>query len=140
MQTKQRVSAKLKKIWSQFKKSVDYSNKSGGIFGRITLSFYTICQSIFGKSPAITVGNSVDSSYTGNETSLISDEWTSSKTKSGDQDETNQTLWQFLRILGRKKLVRVQYHGKCQVTVGKLDHILNIVVLKYLQHSFAWIY
>ena len=31
MKTKQRVSAKFKKTRSQFKKSVDYSNKRGGI-------------------------------------------------------------------------------------------------------------
>ena len=70
--TKERVSAKLKKIRTQFKKGEDHGKKSGG--GRIVFTFYTISQNIWGNSPAVTaIGNSVGS-YSGNGSSSMSDE------------------------------------------------------------------
>ena len=59
--TKERVSAKLKKIRTQFKKAVDCGKKSGD--ERIAFTFCTICQNIWENSPAVTaIGNSLDSS------------------------------------------------------------------------------
>ena len=49
--TKQRVYAKLKKIRTQFKKTVDCGKKGDG--GKIVFTFYTICQNIWGNSPAV---------------------------------------------------------------------------------------
>ena len=83
--TKERVSAKLKKIRTQFKIAVDCGKKSGG--GRIDFTFYTICQNIWGNSPAVTaIGNSVHSSYSGNGSSSMSHQEANSSAQLGGQD------------------------------------------------------
>ena len=79
------MSAKLKKIRAQFKKAVGCGKKSGG--GRIVFTFYTICQNVWGNSPAVTaIGNSVDSSYSGNGSSSMSHEEANSSAQLGGQD------------------------------------------------------
>ena len=88
--TKEMVSAKLKKIRTQFKKAVDCGKKSGG--GRFVFTFYTICQNIWGNSPAVTaIGNSVDSSYSGNGSSSMSHEEANSSAQLGGQDEFTES-------------------------------------------------
>lgn len=57
--TKERVSAKIKSIRGNFKKAVDSGKKSGG--GRIIFTFYDICESIWGGSPAVrSISNGID--------------------------------------------------------------------------------
>ena len=88
--TKERVSVKLKKIKTQFKKAVDCGKKSGG--GRIGFTFYTICQNIWGNSPAVTaIGNSVDSSYSGNGSSSMLHEEANSSAQLGGQDDFKES-------------------------------------------------
>ena len=49
--TRDRVTAKLKKIQTAYKKAEDSKRKSGG--GRVVMTFYSICSEIWGGSPAI---------------------------------------------------------------------------------------
>ena len=49
--TKERVSAKLKKMRTDHKKAVDSGRKSGG--GRVVFTFYNLCESLWGGSPAV---------------------------------------------------------------------------------------
>ena len=134
--TKERVSVKLKKIKTQFKKAVDCGKKSGG--GRIGFTFYTICQNIWGNSPAVTaIGNSVDSSYSGNGSSSMLHEVANSSAQLGGQDDfKNQTLKQHLRILRRTKLIQAQHQSKLQVTANKLENFSETVVIKSSLHVY----
>ena len=49
--TKERTSAKIKRIRSNYKKAVDARRRSGG--GRIVLTFYDLCENVWGGSPAV---------------------------------------------------------------------------------------
>ena len=98
------ISAKLKKIRTQFKKDVDCGKKSGS--GRSVFTFDTICQNIQRNSPVVitignsvnsftsvnspavtAIGNSVGSSYSGNGSSSMSDETANSSAQLGSQDD-----------------------------------------------------
>lgn len=58
--TKERVSAKLKKMRTDYKKAVDSGRKSGG--GRVVFTFYNLCESLWGGSPAVeSVSTGLDS-------------------------------------------------------------------------------
>ena len=88
--TKERVSAKLKKTRIQIKKAAYCGKKSSG--GRNLFPFYTICQNIWGNSPAVTaIGNSVDSSYSGNGSSSVSHDGTNSSAQLGGQDDFTES-------------------------------------------------
>lgn len=50
--TKDRITAKLKSIRTGFKKAADAGRKSGG--GRVVFTFYNLCESLWGGSPAVT--------------------------------------------------------------------------------------
>ena len=59
--TKERVAAKLKKIQAAYKKAVDAKRKSGG--GRVVMTFYDICNDIWGGCPSInSLEDGIDSS------------------------------------------------------------------------------
>ena len=58
--TKDRISAKIKIILADFRKAVDSGKKSGG--GSVVFTFYSLCQSLWGSSPAVnSIPNSIDS-------------------------------------------------------------------------------
>ena len=58
--TKDRISAKIKIIQADFRKAVDSGKKSGG--GSVVFTFYSLCQSLWGSSPAVnSIPNSIDS-------------------------------------------------------------------------------
>ena len=58
--TTDRISAKIKIIRVYFRKAVDSGKKSGG--GRVVFTFYSLCQSLWGSSPAVnSIPNSIDS-------------------------------------------------------------------------------
>ena len=58
--TKERISAKIKIIRTDFRKAVDSGKKSGS--GRIVFTFYSLCQSLWRSSPAVkSIPNSIDS-------------------------------------------------------------------------------
>ena len=57
---KDRVEANLKAIRTGYRKAYDNGRKSGG--GRIVFTFYELCQSFWGGSPAVTsIPNAIDS-------------------------------------------------------------------------------
>ena len=59
--TKERVSAKLKSIRTNFKKAVDTGKRSGG--GRIIFTFYELCERIWGGCPAFnSISHGIDAS------------------------------------------------------------------------------
>ena len=59
--TKQRIAAKLKRIRGSYKKAVDSGRRSGG--GRVVLTFFDLCERVWGGSPAVeSIGNGIDSS------------------------------------------------------------------------------
>ena len=56
-----RVSAKLKIITAGFRKAVDAGKHSGG--GRVVFTFFNLCESLWGGSPAVkSISNSIDTS------------------------------------------------------------------------------
>ena len=58
---KERVSAKLKSIRTNFKKAVDTGKRSGG--GRIIFTFYELCERIWGGCPAVnSISQGIDTS------------------------------------------------------------------------------
>ena len=58
--TTDRILAKIKIIRTDFRKAVDSGKKSGG--GRVVFTFYSLCQSLWGSSPAVnSIPNSIDS-------------------------------------------------------------------------------
>ena len=58
--TKDRISAKIKIIQADFRKAVDSGKNSGG--GSVVFTFYSLCQSLWGSSPAVnSIPNSIDS-------------------------------------------------------------------------------
>ena len=58
--TTDRISTKIKIIRTDFRKAVDSGKKSGG--GRVVFTFYSLCQSLWGSSPAVnSIPNSIDS-------------------------------------------------------------------------------
>ena len=58
--TKDRTSAKIEIIRAEFRKAVGSGKKSGG--GRVVFTFYSLCQSFWGSSPAVnSIPNSIDS-------------------------------------------------------------------------------
>ena len=59
--TKERIAAKLKRIRSGYKKAVDSGRRSGG--GRVVLTFFDLCERVWGGSPAVeSIDNGIDSS------------------------------------------------------------------------------
>ena len=65
--TKERISAKIKIIRTDFRKAVDSGKKSGS--GRIVFTFYSLCQSLWRSSPAVkSIPNSIDSHDDSSET------------------------------------------------------------------------
>lgn len=59
--TKERMAAKIKRIRGNYKKAVDAGRRSGG--GRIVLTFYDLCDRIWGGSPAVqSIDGAIDSS------------------------------------------------------------------------------
>ena len=59
--TRERVAAKLKKIQAAYKKAVDAKRKSGG--SRVVMTFYGICNDIWGRCPSInSLEDGIDSS------------------------------------------------------------------------------
>ena len=59
--TKERVSAKLKSIRTNFKKAVDTGKRSGG--GRIIFTFYELCERIWSGCPAVnSISHGIDTS------------------------------------------------------------------------------
>ena len=65
--TKERISAKIKIIRTDFRKAVDNGKKSGS--GRIVFTFYSLCQSLWRSSPAVkSIPNSIDSHDDSSET------------------------------------------------------------------------
>ena len=58
---KDRVAAKLKMIRAGFRKAVDAGKRSGG--GRVVFTFFNLCESLWGGSPAVkSISNSIDTS------------------------------------------------------------------------------
>ena len=58
--TNDRISAKIKNICTDFRKAVESGKKSGG--GRAVFTFYSLCQRLWGSSPAVnSIPNSIDS-------------------------------------------------------------------------------
>ena len=71
--TKERVSAKLKKMRTDYKKAVDSGRKSGG--GRVVFTFYNLCESLWGGSPAVeSVSTGLDSADVQDEAESITEE------------------------------------------------------------------
>ena len=58
----------------------------------VVFTFYTICQNVWGNSPAVTaIGNSVDSSYSGNGSSSMSHKEANSSAQMGGQDDFTES-------------------------------------------------
>ena len=59
--TKERVSAKLKSFRTNFKKALDTGKRSGG--GRIIITFYELCERIWGGCPVVnSISHEIDTS------------------------------------------------------------------------------
>ena len=70
--TKERVSAKVKKMRTDYKKAVDSGRKSGG--GRVVFTFYNLCESLWGGSPAVeSVSTGLDSADVQDKTESITE-------------------------------------------------------------------
>ena len=58
--TKDRITAKVKNIRTDFKKVCDSGKKSGG--GHVVFAFYNLCQGLWGINPAVnTISDGTDS-------------------------------------------------------------------------------
>ena len=65
--TKNRISAKIKIISADFRKAVDSGKKSSD--WRVVFTFYSLCQSLWGSSPAVnSIPNFIDSQDGSSET------------------------------------------------------------------------
>ena len=86
--TIKRISAKLKSIRTGYKKAVDAKRRSGG--GRVVLTFYDICENIWGGSPSVTnIKSGIDSSLVIENEGLDIDNFTGdspTEVKDGEND------------------------------------------------------
>ena len=100
--TKDRVSAKMKSIRSNFKKAVDSGKRSGG--GRIIFTFYELCEKIWAGSPAVrSIVGGIDTSSKDNvsmnncispstpEESVLNESEDESNDGQSDKEEENET-------------------------------------------------
>ena len=115
--TTDRILAKIKIIRTDFRKAVDSGKKSGG--GRVVFTFYSLCQSLWGSSPAAnSIPNSIDSqddsshfsSTVTDEIGLFDDhqksqENTDSSDDAADDEEVNSNpIGQSQQYPGREKV------------------------------------